>query len=296
MTQIMASVRGLLRPAHWTIASILPLEIRRHYLHLAGTGRWGNFKTPQTFNEKINWRILNDRRPRIVAACDKLAMKESARNLVPDANVLRIPRTLWAGTDLAEAPLQTDQPWIIKPNHGSGMVLKSDQADEKSLKACHDWLVSAPAEQLGEWGYAVARPLLLMEELIPSPDGGLTDYKFHVFDGVPRFVEVNRGRFSQTPTLAFYDPDGRLLPLRDTRWPHPGDDSAELPFKWAEMVRLAIELAAGWDHIRVDLYSVGDDIWFGEYCPYPCGGVATYRPSGSDRRIGEWWTLPTAAE
>ena len=39
------------------------------------------------------------------------------------------------------------------------------------VERCRDWLVSKPGRQLGEWGYQVARPLLLMEELIPSEDG-----------------------------------------------------------------------------------------------------------------------------
>ncbi|MFM8998220.1 MAG: hypothetical protein ACKOJD_08995 [Candidatus Limnocylindrus sp.] len=40
----------------------LPLSLRRHLLHLRHHGRWGNFARPSSFSEKMQWRILNDRR------------------------------------------------------------------------------------------------------------------------------------------------------------------------------------------------------------------------------------------
>lgn len=293
MQPITTNLRRVLRPVHRRIAEALPTAgVQRHYVHWSGTGRWGNFTEPVTFNEKVNWRILHDRRPIIVEACDKIAMKDAARRKVPDDAVLRVPRTLWAGTDLRDAPLSTEQPWILKPNHSSGAVLLREQATEQSLARVRDWLVSAPATQLGEWGYSKARPLLLMEEVIPSGPEGLTDYKIYVFDGVPRLVQVNRGRHTATPTLAFYDGDGRMLPMRHSRWPHPRGDFHALPSTWPDLLALAAELGAGWDFIRVDLYTRDDEVWFGEFTPYPGGGHINYRPGGCDRRMGDWWKLP----
>lgn len=291
----MRRVRKIVRPAHWAVASVLPGALQRHYLHWVGTGRWGDFSSPRTFNEKINWRILHDRRRTIADACDKLRMKETARRLVPDEGRLRIPRTIWAGTDPDRAPVDAGEPWIMKPNHSSGEVLHSDEADASEPERCRDWLVSKPGRQLGEWGYQVARPLLLMEELIPSEDGrSPDDYKFFVFDGVPRLVQVNRGRFSADASVVFYDPEGGVLPLRSARTPAPRADAEELPTSWSAMVALAAELAANWDFMRVDLYSVGGQVWFGEYSPYPGGGVTRYQPSSWDRRIGDWWRISPA--
>src|SRR5215469_6859799 len=76
----------------------LPLAARRRALFILGNGRLPHFRDPVTFNDKINWRMLNDRRPLLEWTCDKIAMKDQAR-YVPD---LQIPKTLWAGTDLRD--------------------------------------------------------------------------------------------------------------------------------------------------------------------------------------------------
>ena len=260
-------------------------------MHWAGTGRWGDFTNPKTFNEKVNWRILHDRRPQIAEACDKASMKERARRAVPDESVLRIPETIWMGTNPDEAPVRTSRPWILKPNHSSGEVLPSDRADAEALRRTREWLVSKPAVQLGEWGYRVARPLLLMEELIPSEDGrSPDDYKFFVFDGRVELIQVNRGRFGKHQTTTFLDADWRQLPVR---WRIHPVAVEERPLELDKMLEIASVLGAGWDFIRVDLYAVDGDVWFGEYTPYPGTGMLRYEPMSFDLEQGRHWRLPT---
>jgi hypothetical protein len=98
----------------------MPVELRRRALFLYCNRRFPHFKKPLTFNDKVNWRILTDRRPLLEWTCDKLAMKERACG-VPG---LRIPRTYWAGTDLRElAAAELPEHWVLKPNHRTGLVL-----------------------------------------------------------------------------------------------------------------------------------------------------------------------------
>ena len=106
------------------LLALIPVRFLRHVLYLLMIRKPGNFREPATFNEKVNWRILHDRRRTIADACDKLRMKETARRLVPDEGRLRIPRTIWAGTDPDRAPVDAGEPWIMKPNHSSGEVLQ----------------------------------------------------------------------------------------------------------------------------------------------------------------------------
>ncbi|WP_235570753.1 hypothetical protein [Mycobacterium sp. Root265] len=93
----------LVLAVHRKVIGLLPLTWLRHGFHLTMIHRPGNFRRPRTFNEKVNWRILYDRRERIVAACDKLRMKEMAREAYPGED-LSIPETYWSGTDLRDAP------------------------------------------------------------------------------------------------------------------------------------------------------------------------------------------------
>ena len=281
--------------AHRRLIGTLPVPLLRHLYHLTMIHRPGNFREPRTFNEKVNWRILNDRRDRIIAACDKMRMKEMARAAYPGAN-LRIPATYWSGTDLLAAPdLSTLPPWVLKPNHSSGHALFGPDAttDVADLREqTRHWFKRTPVE-LGEWGYGEANPVLLLEERIPTPDGASpADYKFFVFDGRVELVQVNSGRFGHQ-TATFLDADWNRLPVR---WRIRPVADEPRPVELDKMLEIARTLGADWDFIRVDLYAVDGEVWFGEYTPYPGGGLLRYTPKSFDNEQGLHWRLPAVAD
>jgi hypothetical protein len=275
------------------LVALIPLLMMRKVLYFFMVRRWGNFTEPSTFNEKVNWRIFNDRRDRIVKACDKMWMKEMARTAYPGAN-LRIPETYWSGTDLRDAPeLTTLPPWVLKPNHSSGHALFGPDPRvelDELRKRTERWFERTPLE-LGEWGYREARPLLLIEERIPTRDGEApVDYKFFVFNGRVELIQVNRGRFGKKQTTTFLDADWRPLPVR---WRIHPVAVEERPLELDKMLEIASILGADWDFIRIDLYAVDGDVWFGEYTPYPGTGMLRYQPMSFDLEQGRQWQLPT---
>jgi hypothetical protein len=298
----MPSMTNTNTPPQWAVSAqrrifaMMPMWLLRRTLYLTMIRRRGNFTDPSTFNEKVNWRIFNDRRERIVKACDKMWMKEMARQAYPSAD-LHIPETYWSGTDLREAPdLTTLPPWVLKPNHSSGDVLfgPDPKTDLATLtERTKSWFGRTPLD-LGEWGYSGARPQLLLEERIPTPDGDPpVDYKFFVFDGRIELIQVNRGRFGRKQTATFLDADWRTLPVR---WRIMPVADEERPVELDKMMEIARTLGADWDFIRVDLYAVDGEVWFGEYTPYPGSGLLRYKPMSFDREQGLHWKLPTLAE
>lgn len=289
---VKACMRAAERAVHWVTVRVLPLRLMRHLLYLWMIRKPGNFRRPRTFNEKANWRIFHDRRDRIAAACDKMRMKEMARAAYPGPQ-LRIPETYWFGTDLRDAPdLALLPPWVLKPNHSSGHVLfgPDPQTDMAALlKQTQGWGNKGPLA-LGEWGYSEAQPGLLIEERIPTPDGAApTDYKFFVFDGRVELIQVNRDRFS-SQTATFLDTDWNRL---DVCWRIMPVADEPRPPELETMLEIASTLGSGWDFIRIDLYAVDGDVWFGEYTPYPGSGLLRYRPMTFDVEQGRHWQLPT---
>ena len=127
----------------WVHAPLNRLSPRLHrrVRYLLIHGRPLRLRRPRAFTEKVNWRCLHDRREVLVATCDKLAMKQwAAERGGPD---LRIPRTLWSGTDLGElADVDLPDRWVLKPNHRSGLVLfGAGPADVPALRAAtRGWL------------------------------------------------------------------------------------------------------------------------------------------------------------
>ncbi len=58
------------------------------------------------------------------------------------------------------------------------------------------------------------------------------------------------------------------------------------------MTEIAVALAGSYDFMRVDLYSVDEDVFFGELTPYPSSGLERFRPGSFDSQLGAKWKLP----
>lgn len=267
----------------------LPESARRRAMFLRAHRRWPDLDRPRTFSEKVGWRILHDRRPELAWTCDKLAMKEHA---VASGAQLRVPRTVWSGRDvreLAEAALP--EQWVLKPAHRSGLVLFGDaRTDLEQVRATtRSWLDPVQADRYAEWAYAQAQPALLVEELVGPPGQPPPDYKFFVFDGEPRLVQVDLDRFSGH-RRSLYSPQWEHLPLRLT---HPRGPDLPRPAALPGLLECARALGAGWDFMRIDLYADGEDVVFGEYTPYPGSGLERFRPRAYDEELGRHWVLPS---
>lgn len=280
------------RSAYHAVLRRLPLRLRRQFLFAKGHGRLPDLRSPTSFNEKIQWRILHDRRPLLTGTCDKLSMKAYAQQVAGDE--LRIPRTYWHGVDLAElASLDVPGHWVLKPTHRSYAVIFGEgRPDPAALTArTQGWLDEVNWSRLGEWAYASARREYLLEERIGHPGSVPADYKFFVFDGVPRLIQVDRGRFG-AHTRRFYTPHWEPLHNRSGL---PLGDAVPRPAQLERMLELAGRLGEGFDFIRIDLYAEDGEIWFGETTPYDGSGLDPLDPTDLDYRLGAWWTLPTGA-
>lgn len=244
-----------------------------------------HLRNPSTFNEKMNWRILYDRRTILEWTCDKLAMKQYAAK-TPG---LRVPQTYWSGSDLSKL-LDVELPdyWVLKPNHRSGKVFfghgKPDIADLKRCSA--DWLRSFEGKDLHEWAYLKARPLFLAEELIGAPGIQPSDYKFFVFGGDVALVQVDMDRHT-AHCRRMYLPD--WTPLDATFGHYRLGPIEPAPANLAEMLTIASELGRPFDFIRVDLYTVAGEIFFGEVTPYTASGLDRFVPESLDAHLGSKW-------
>lgn len=273
----------------WDALMRLPASPKRHLLYLAYQRRWGHFRSPRTFTEKVNWRILYDRRPVLTTTCDKLAMKEIA--LAAD---VAVPKTLWHGTDFVEAAsVELPDRWVIKPNHRSGVIHfgSGPRVRTTDLANLAEQWMPPEEERKAEWAYSAARRELLIEEFLGSVDSP-PDYKFFVFDGEPVLIQVDEGRFNEH-RRRFYEPDWSPLDVRSTC---PMADVAPPPPNLGEMSDAASRIGSGYDFIRVDLYSVEGQLYFGELTPYPGGGLERWLPRSYDDRLGTRWRLPTTDE
>jgi len=275
----------------WNAFGSLPLPVRRQILFVAYHQRVAKLRHPRTFSEKVNWRILHDRREILAWTCDKLRTKA----LAEERNIRVIP-TLWAGTEITELP-DVDLPdnWVLKPNNRSGLVFfgQSPRVDAESLQRITEtWNADDRVVAKGEWAYTRAAPGFLVEERIGPVPGTPTDFKVFVFDGAPYMILVDLDRFGRHQSR-FYSPDWRPMPFRDRI---PVSDEVPRPPCLGEMLDAATTIAAGFDFLRVDLYVEHGQVYLGEVTPYPGGGLEPFEPRRADLELGDAWRLPTVPQ
>jgi len=122
------------------------------------------------------------------------------------------------------------------------------------------------------------------EEFLSTRAGQVpVDFKFFVFNGTVRMIQVDLERFV-AHSRCLYDPDWNLFPAvmgypRGTGYPRPANLD--------EMIRCAQRLADGIDFVRVDLYSDGRQILVGEItnCSENAGGY--FVPASAEQRASE---------
>ena len=274
-------------------------------------GYMPNYAAPRSFGEKMQWRKLFDRNSLFPLLSDKLAVRDYVRARAPG---LVFPKIYWSGGNPEAIPFDDLQlPFVIKPNNRSNRIIlvreKSDLDRKAILRAARKWMRSrSHGWRYGEWAYSRIPRRILVEEFL-SIEGELApppDYKFFVFHGVVEFILFSQGRHSDGDRRrGLYTRDWQPVPV--DRLSGIGlvtlQGGAPRPGRLADLIAAAEAIAADLDHLRVDLYLVGDKIYFGESTVYAYSGRVTWSPKNSNtdpspsRFVGEnfgaRWTLPS---
>jgi len=254
---------------------------------------WPNLRSPRSFEEKINARMLFDRNPRWTLFSDKLRARDYARERAVENFLVPL---LWSGENPEEVPFEAlPQKFVLKTNHGCHYNIivtdkvRFDQA--KAKKQLRQWCNEnfCQDEHLGHaWGYRNIKPMVIVEAFLEEHGHVPLDYKFFCFSGRVEYVQMNFDRFGD-PYEKFFDREFHPLDLwQGTRqYPQP----VARPSNYDEMIRLAETLAQGLDFIRVDLYSVAGRTYFGEMTCYPSAGSTPFVPESYDFEWGQKWNF-----
>ena len=307
--------RGLRRIVHplGPLFRHLPLALRRHLLFLRHRGSWGNFRTPRGFGEKMQWRVINDRRPLLAWTADKLAQKEYAATVFAANNRLaavRIPATLWAGTDvrtLRSLAAKLPSHWVFKPNHSCSRYRMIGASEAPHAMREPDWFElvqlgdtwgrrDEESSSLGHWAYNFARIGLMAEEWIGNGSRPI-EAKVLCFGGRAHSILATDGVGTDDWRVSYYDANFSRV---DSGW-HDAAGVVEqvVAIEPSGTVRRTIieaaeALAAPFDFVRVDLYVHEGVVWFGELTPYSGGGLMSVG-AAYDAERGSHWKLPDLA-
>ncbi len=118
----------------------------------------------------------------------------------------------------------------------------------------------------------------------------LPDYKFFCFDGKVKALFIGTERGTGNVKFDYFDTDFNHLDLIQQH-PMSGKNISK-PVCFDEMKDIASKLSKGIPHVRIDLYEVKGQIFFGEYTFYHHGGCVPFHPQKWDGIFGSWIKLP----
>ncbi len=253
-----------------------------------------NLKNPVTYNEKLQWIKLYDRKDIYTTMVDKDEAKKYVAERIGTEYI--IPTYgIWNNANEIDFDKLPEQ-FVLKCTHDSGSIIVC--SDKKSF-SCEDARekLNKSLEQCAflygrEWPYKnVKRKIIAEKFMIDEKDEELRDYKFFTFNGEPKILYIAQGRGSGEETVAdFFDMEFNHLDMRidhemSKELPHP-------PKNFELMKELAKKLSEGTPELRVDFYEVNGKVYFGEMTFFHCSGFAPFRPEKWDYTLGEWIELP----
>ncbi len=251
-------------------------------------GRWPDLDRPAGFNEKVLFKILNDRRPYLTLFSDKLRVRDYARRTAP---MLLLPALYWWSDRAEDLPYESlPREFVLKANHGSGwnrlVEDKTALRGRDLVRLARAWLRSDFTLVGREWAYRNIRRAVYAEQLLQDAEHDAPpDYKLFVFRGEVRLIQVDRGRFTGH-TQVLYDEGWNRI--EGTVAAGQGEPVAR-PVSLPAMLEAARLLSAGVDFVRVDLYQIGGQAYFGELTNSPNKGLSPFRPASLDRYLGAYF-------
>lgn len=253
-----------------------------------------NLESPTTYNEKLQWLKLHDRKPIYTQMVDKYEAKRIVADRIGEQYI--IPTLgVWdrfEDIDFEKLP----EKFVLKCTHDSGsyMICQNKESfNYKAAKKKFDRCLKLSFYWTDrQWPYKDIKPRIIAEEYMEDDaTKELRDYKFFTFNGEVKalFIATDRGSQTEDTKFDFFDENFNHLPITNG---HPNANPApEKPLCFEEMKKLASVLGKGIPQVRVDFYEVNGKVYFGEMTFFHWSGMVPFEPDEWDRTFGDWIDL-----
>jgi hypothetical protein len=281
---------------HANLFKLIPDEI---YIKLLF---WGNFGRKlildkykkMSFNEKLQWLKLHDRKQIYTSLVDKYEFKNFILNEI--GNNYIIPSIgVWKTFEEIDFNFLPNQ-FVLKCTHDSASVLvcrDKNLFNYNNAKKHFNKSLSRNMYWAGrEWPYKNVKPRIIAEKYLEEFSGdisGLTDYKFHCFNGVPKFLYISKGLENHdTAFMSFYDLKGDELPFKRSDY-NTFTKQLVMPPCFNKLIKLSEKVAKiiGSPFVRVDLLYINGQVYFSEVTFTPTSGLMQFDPMRWDMILGK---------
>lgn len=275
---------------NWT--KFIPDELMLKIEYRMKIGKKLDLKNPKTFNEKLQWLKINDRKPVYTKMADKIGVRDYIAQKIGQEFLVPI-YGCWDSVD--DIPFD-DLPskFVLKCTHDSGSVILCTDKDKLDRVAVKKKLKKRikrnPYWWAREWPYKNIKPRIIAEHyLVDGEHDYLPVYKFFCFNGIPKLIQQIQNDKQENETVDYFDTEWKRLDIKQ-RFPN-SDSPIKKPEQLGKMIEIAQRLSQGTCFLRVDLYVINEQILFSEHTFYTDAGYSIFEPEDWDKTLGEWIDL-----
>lgn len=249
---------------------------------------------PLTYNQKLNWLKLYNRNPLYTILVDKYEVKKWVSQRLGGEDIIIPTISVYNSIEEINVKALPNQ-FVLKATHSGdsmGVVVCKDKSLFNEREALTQLKKSLKMNyyKLGrEWPYKNVPRRIIAEKYMEDEYGELRDYKFFCFNGEVKALFVATNRSTGHVCFDYFDSNFNHLNLKQS---HPNYNGIiDKPKNYERMVEIATKLSKGIPHVRVDLYNVNGEIFFGEMTFFHYGGLIPFHPSEWDYTFGSWIDL-----
>jgi hypothetical protein len=240
-------------------------------------GKSLDLHNPKTFNEKLQWLKLYNRKEEYTILVDKYKVRDFIAHTIGDEHLIPL-LGVWENADDIDFTLLPDR-FVLKCNHNSGlgMYICDGKSQIDTIQVRRDLNKGLKQNYYltgREWPYKNVPRRIIAEKYMTDnmTSESLTDYKFFCFNGYVDCVMVAIDRHLGDPLFYFFDEEWRLLRLNMLGKKAADDFTLPKPKCIEEMFKIASKLSEGLPFARIDLYECNRRVYFGEITFFPQSG------------------------
>ena len=205
-----------------------------------------NLNNPKTFNEKMQWLKLNDRKDIYTSMADKYEVKKLVSDLIGEEYV--IPTIgIWdrfEDIDFDSLPAQ----FVLKCTHDSGGLFICRDKTKFDIEVARKKIKRSLSQNYylssREWPYKNIKPRVLAEAYMQDGDNPVLNvYKIFNFNGKPEIIQAIQGDKTRNETIDYFDTEWRILDLKQNY--NNSETPLPKPIQLSKMLQLAEKLSGG---------------------------------------------------
>ncbi|MEO1031757.1 MAG: ATP-grasp fold amidoligase family protein [Bacteroidota bacterium] len=252
-----------------------------------------NLENPVDLSEKIQWLKLYQYDESYKKYIDKYEVRKHIKETIGEAYLNEL---LGVYEDVEEIDIDAlPNKFVLKGTHGSGYnIIVEDKATldwPKAKAQLKKFLSQNYYDKYKEIIYRGIKPRIIAEKFLDQlNDDAILDYKFLCFHGEPKFIHVKALEDGIRKEVD-YDINWNKLEIPEERSNYL-KRSLDKPDNFEDMIEIAKVLSKDFIFVRVDLYSIEGQIYFGELTFLHKGGMKRVISEPHNKIMGDLIKLP----